>query len=50
MVLEFVPAAPRAVPGRGVLVCVAGFNPNRSNTPTFPTPRPGLSAGSFNIL
>ncbi len=55
MVPKLVPAAPRAVSGRGVLVSVRDFAPrsfqaNRSDTPTCPTLRSSLLAGSFNIL
>jgi hypothetical protein len=50
IVSRLVPAAPRAVPGRGVFVSGTDCNPGRSNTPTFPNPRSGPSAGSFNVL
>jgi hypothetical protein len=50
IVSKLVPAAPRAVPGRGVFVSGTDCNPDRSNIPTFPTLRSGLSAGSYNIL
>jgi len=50
VVSRLVPAAPRAVPGRGVFVSGTDRDPDRSNTPTFPTLRSGPSAGSYNVL
>ena len=49
VVAKLVPAAPRAVPGRGVSVSGTD-SPGRSDTPTFPTLRSGPSAGSYNVL
>lgn len=49
VVPKFVPAAPRAVPGRGVFVSALNPRPNLPDTPTCPTPRSGVWAGSFIV-